>query len=493
MLEPLMRWLEWKLQALLIWTIKGICLGLWYVEKALAWLGEQIMTADAWNSIIDTLLNGLAATLPDTLRSVLFGTGGGLFYLALMAVSILLVVPQLVKQQQRPVQLERVLGWSMVVTVLFISSTVGYDAITLVEGTRMETVTGIISGWGAGSVTDLVANPMSATTSEVNVSDLSLPAAFEAEYFPEPSAYEVVEIVFYDAPLLGTNSSTVNIETAESLTYRIGQASLAIILTILNLIPTVLVVILTLTFAALTASALVLILFFLLALPIGLFEVGGAVISQIASRYLLIWALSIFVSTFPAILLGIAELTLTPPVTLTGLFTYLAILIVAVIAVHHVAKWVYHVATDSFAVIGQTVNAALTPYAYGVTNPTANQLPPGYAAAIMGGAALGGVVPYAASYGLHQAAQNMGHGLATAAGMWGGDRFERWRSGRGQQTQSGSSQTVMATQHRESGLVPLGSQGSATTAMATTSTAVTPPRTHHHVFAYLDEPDVVQG
>ena len=32
-----------------------------------------------------------------------------------------------------------------------------------------------------------------------------------------------------------------------------------------------------------------------------------------------------------------------------------------------------------------------------------------------------------------------------------------------------------------------------TTAMATTSTAVTPPRTHHHVFAYLDEPDVVQG
>ena len=55
-------------------------------------------------------------------------------------------------------------------------------------------------------------------------------------------------------------------------------------------------------------------------------------ISQIASRYLLIWALSIFVSTFPAILLGIAELTLTPPVTLPGLFTYLAILIVAVIA-----------------------------------------------------------------------------------------------------------------------------------------------------------------
>lgn len=469
MLEALIIWLEALIKTALIWTIRGMALAIWYVEKAAAWVSEQIITSTIWETIVADLLTTLGASLPDTLRSVLFGTGGGLFYIALIGVSIVLVVPHLLKNGNQPVRFERVMGWSMLVIVMFISSTIGYDAISNIEQLRMQTISGISSGWGAGTVSDFVARPMSATAVEINVNEFLLPAAFAAEYFPEPTAYEVIEIIFYDAPIIGTNSATVTVETDESLAFRITQASLGIVITIINLIPTMMVVILALSFATLTASALVLILFFLLALPVGLFEIGGALLSQIASRYVVVWALSIFIATFPAMMLGVAELTLTPPVTLPDLFTYAAVLLVAIVAVQHVAKWVFQVVTDIFAGIGQTINTTLMPQMYGSylgPTPTPSQVPAA-AATIMGAATVSGLAPGIISSQVGNAIYGTAGAVAVA-----GTAVAGWAYGKRQNQTQPNGQTAETTSEN-------------------TQLVTQTPQTH--VFAYLDDPDVIEG
>ena len=420
MFEPIVIWLEWKLKVFLVWLMQALSLGIWYIEKACAWLVDQIINNTIWETIVDALVSSMSASMPDSLRTILFGTGGGLFYICLMIIALTMIMPYVFRQGQPVIQLERLFAWSVLVIALFISSTSGYDAIALIEGARQDTIQGIASSWGSGNTSDFVARPMSATAAEINVTTFELPAAFEATYFPAATAYETEEIVFYDAPLIGSNISTFLVETEASLQHRIAQASLGLVLVILNLIPTAMVIILGLTFAALTASALILIIFFVTALPLGIFEAGGNLLAQITTRYLTIWLLSIFVSIFPAMLLGVAELTLTPPVTMPGLFTYIAILVVAVIAMQHLAKWVYQVSMEGFSSIGQSLNSTIQPYAYGGNMrqplPRPDRLPPAYANAALGGAAAAAAFP-------HLAGPALG-GTAVAGAAWLGNRLD---------------------------------------------------------------------
>ena len=423
MFEPIVIWIEWKLKAFLVWLMEGIALGLWYIEKACAWLADQIITNTVWETIVDSLVTSMSTSMPASLRTLLFGTGGGLFYIALMLISLTMIMPYFFQKGQQVIQLERLFAWSILVIALFISSTAGYDAIGLIETTRQDTIAGITSSWGTGNTSDFVARPMSATAAEINITEFELPAAFVSTYFPDPTGYNTETIVFYDAPLIGSNTSTFLVETEVSMSHRIAQGSLGLVLAILNLIPMAMVVILGLTFAMLTASALILIIFFVVALPLGIFEAGGNLLAQIATRYMTIWLLSIFISIFPSMLLGVAELTLSPPVTLTGLFTYIAILIVAVIATHHLAKWVYQISVEGFAVIGQSINATLQPYAYGGDIrhrlPGVDYLPPSYANASLGGAAAAAALPHVAGPAL---------AASTIAGsFWLGSRFDRGR------------------------------------------------------------------
>ena len=53
MFEPIVIWREWKLKVFLVWLMKGISLGLWYIEKACAWLADQIITNTVWETIVD--------------------------------------------------------------------------------------------------------------------------------------------------------------------------------------------------------------------------------------------------------------------------------------------------------------------------------------------------------------------------------------------------------------------------------------------------------
>ena len=102
-------WLIVQLRTLLIAAVRGVCLGLWYVEKAVGWLADQIVGSTIWHALSESILTDLGAAMPTVLRDLMFGTGGGLFYLAVFLVGMTLIVPYLAKQSQ-VVELPRVLG-----------------------------------------------------------------------------------------------------------------------------------------------------------------------------------------------------------------------------------------------------------------------------------------------------------------------------------------------------------------------------------------------
>ncbi|MEM7802471.1 MAG: hypothetical protein AAF633_24975, partial [Chloroflexota bacterium] len=405
MLGPLIQWIQCQFQNLLILIVRGVSVGLWYVEKVIAWLADQIVSGDIWDTIVEGLLTGMGESMPTTLRSVMFGTGGGIFYLAIMFLGLIFIMPHLMRESKM-MELPRVLGWAIFITALFISSTAGYDLIAMIEGARMEMMT-TVAGVGGAPISSLVGTPMSATEAEINVTEFALPAAYQDEYFPDPTGFETLELVFYDNFIMGSNTATLLVEEADSLAFRQRQALLGMVLVILNIIPTGMVLILMLSFAALTAGSLVLIIFFVICLPAGLFEIGMEIVKQVIGRYVLVWVVSLLLAIFPSAVLGLADITLTPPVTLTGLFTYVGVLLVAVYATFHVARWVVSIFTESFLQIGHSINAALIPYAYGGYGergysmggvPRPDQLPPRYAMGTVGAAAAVGAVGAAPPY-----------------------------------------------------------------------------------------------
>ncbi len=411
-------WLIVQLRTLLIAAVRGVCLGLWYVEKAVGWLADQIVGSTIWHALSESILTDLGAAMPTVLRDMMFGTGGGLFYLAVFLVGMTLIVPYLMRQSQ-VVELPRVLGWAIFVSALFVSSTTGYDLLWMVEEARLEMMATLAGGGAGGNVSNLVAAPMSATAGEIDVTTFALPAAFEAQFFPPPSSFRTETLTLWDNLVMGTFELTFTIEEEASLDTRQEQAALGIVLSILALIPTAMVGILAGAYAVLTAGALTLLLFFVLALPAGLFEVGMQILSQIGMRYVLIWALSLLLALFPQVVLGIAALTLTPPVTMTALFTYIAILLVAVYATFHVAQWCLTVAKESFGAIGHAINAALVPMAYGGYGERGYAMTPTPRPAPLGGLITAGVGLAAMNY------PSLATGVAAAAAVPFVRRFGR--------------------------------------------------------------------
>ena len=91
------------------------------------------------------MVTALSADLPPVLRNILFGAGGGLFYMALILAGLCRIVPQLMNYGRRIVELGRILLMSVLVITLFISSTAGYDFIIGIEMARQDlssTITG---------------------------------------------------------------------------------------------------------------------------------------------------------------------------------------------------------------------------------------------------------------------------------------------------------------------------------------------------------------
>ena len=81
MFDPITAWIEWKVQAGIIALVKAACNAVWYVQKVIGWLGDQMMSSTAWQTVLNSMFASIKATMPATLRTLMFGVGGGLFYL----------------------------------------------------------------------------------------------------------------------------------------------------------------------------------------------------------------------------------------------------------------------------------------------------------------------------------------------------------------------------------------------------------------------------
>ncbi|MCK5922778.1 MAG: hypothetical protein KAG66_17680, partial [Methylococcales bacterium] len=178
------------------------------------------------------------------------------------------------------------------------------------------------------------------------------------------------------------------------------------------------------------------------------------------------------IGAFPAILINTAELLLAPPVTLSRLFTYILLLIIALLASTHISKIIFRAATASFSLIGHSINAAATPFADGVNLPRPRRAAPLGASATIAGSLLTGTAIAATTPYLGALAAK-GAFAATAGGaMAFGSAAYRRRRGKG----SNTGRQVAVYGEPQNG------------AMATQAT---PQRTH--VFAYLDDPNMVEG
>ena len=376
--QVLMEWLQMQSNNLIIGLTRGMAQSLWYVEKVIAFLSDQITTSAIWRDAMDQMVTSLSNELPPVLRNILFGAGGGLFYMALILAGMFLIVPQLMQYGRRLVELDRILLMSLLVIALFISSTAGYNFIIGIETARQDlsaTVTGAFAG--SGSLSQLIAAPMQASSAEVvAIGDFNLPAIYTDTYFPAPTEFNTVEIVFYDNWVMGRSAFELQIESPASQLARRQSATQGVLIAAITLAPAWIVILITIAFAALTAVALVLIIFFLVSLPMGLFEYGATILGQIGRKYIFVWMLSLLMSVFPSVLLGVSEVTLSDTPTLTNLITYISVLVIVQLAVLYTVQMVFRTLTTTFETVSASLRTAVAPHATGVPLPmTQRSLP----------------------------------------------------------------------------------------------------------------------
>ena len=77
--QVLMEWLQMQSNNLIIGITRGMAQSLWYVEKLIAFLSDQITTSTIWRDAMAQMVTVLSADLPPVLRNILFGAGGGLW------------------------------------------------------------------------------------------------------------------------------------------------------------------------------------------------------------------------------------------------------------------------------------------------------------------------------------------------------------------------------------------------------------------------------
>lgn len=381
-------------------TVATLC---WFLEKVAAGCMRFLTEENLWELLLAGVLDTLQETMPGILGSVIFGGNGGVgvLYLALMLSGLLLMIPAL--SNTRLVDAGRAITWGVVLGALFISSVWGFDLIRYIEGMRQGMAALVVEGIG-GDTADLdalVRTPMYATEGEVQTFDFTLPDQFEDHYFdsPEfPQDYTDYEMVLGVWPVQHT--WTIWVESQGSQAERRADAQTALAVAGLTLIPATVLLLFGLIFAALAAAALVLILFFVVALPLGFFEFGTTLLSRIVRQYVYLVAITLLAVVVMALLVASNQLTIegsAPETAPTVLMSKIPILLVVTLALSYVSSMARSTMSDSFGVVSGSLQASFA------SLNASGRMPAG-----------SGVLSDAA-----QAALNV-TGAATMAGMTGG-------------------------------------------------------------------------
>lgn len=398
--------------AMLIGVMHGITAGIWYIEKLIAVIIDRVVSGALWANLTDTIILNLKTNAPTVLRDVLLGTGSGmgLLYLACFFVGVGLIVPVLSVQGQKIARFEHVVVYVVFIAALFLpANTSGYDLIGEVEKTRQSVSQSVAGGFSTGGLSALVADPLSATAAEMDLGVVALPAVFSARYYPGAISTTTYQVDAFET-LAGCHICfELEVEDKPSRDTRREVAGQGLIVAVLNLLPAVFVMMLGAVSLMLTASAWVLILFFIFSIPIGLFEFGSVIQGRIATRYIFIWSLTILTSGLSGVVAGLARNQFTAPnpgdtfsVLMDGLAEYTVLMALAILLVWYVVQIAWKTMTSSFDTVQQSLRASLAPMASesGVAMPTTSSRP-ALAAPALTAAAL--AAPAIVTAGMHMA------------------------------------------------------------------------------------------
>ncbi len=345
---------EWGV-TLAISVISIVTMVVWFLDRAALALFE-LVTGGTWLLDLKTnFIDGISSFLPDVLRDTAFGPAG-LMYLALVLAGILMTIPIMAQGMNKLAKPGRVMTWGVLLSVLFVSGTVGYDLLDKIETMRQDMMQTTIGSDADYGVTKLVLVPMHAEESEaeLQLTDIStLPHQFVDTFFPEVEKIDIsVKVV--ESGWFGVVES--EIESPESKVARIAGAVLALFYSLLGFFAGIIVLLSGVTFVILGVAALFLILFLFAALPLGFFEFGETVLRMIVERYVHVVIYSLGVSIFIRLAGGMVD-QLPNLDDVSTLLEWLLLMIVFYVALHAIMKSSFGLLSASFMTFSSSIGA----------------------------------------------------------------------------------------------------------------------------------------
>lgn len=396
----------------------------WWIEKLVAAIVDFLMHTSIWQVLWTALMDGLRRLYGagGALERLMFGATG-LVFLAVGWAGISLMLPF----QARIARIEKVLLWSAIITSLFISAGTGFDLMNGIERQRVGIVE-MVLGTGDTQLNHLVAVPMRAQPSEMVDYSFALPAAFEAMYFPEAQTEER-EAIFRLGCIMGSPMQftvPLKVEPEASRSERQRLSGTGFMLALLTLAPAWVLGLFGLSFAVLSAAAMLLMVFFLATLPMVLFEFAEPIVLSVVRQYLYVFALTILVSVL-AVVLSAATLTAFPAGDFTPnvFITWLPLLLIVGLMMGRVSGLAWGAMTGSFSTVTTAVASVSSMAPAGGVGQEAKPLSSaGTVLATMGLAAVTGGAGAALVAGIGSAMRGTGVGRAAGqiAAATGGGR-----------------------------------------------------------------------
>ena len=400
--------------------VKSAAVALSQVIAVIAWIcaklvlvAYEMIVNGTWLEVFrNDLLGNMTRDMPQILKGISLGPTG-VMYFALALSGIVMIVPMVASGTDRLVRPERVIIWGILLSVLFISGTAGYDVVGLVEELRVDIVRQMLGGnTTTGAVENLLFTPMKATAAEkeLDIANLgAMPAGFVSAYYPVVVMEEVtVRLAESSAIFSGILNTTV--ETAASASARSNGATQALLYSVIELAAAAVILGFALAFIFLGIAALVLILFLMAALPLGFFEFGNVILTKIVERYVLIVTLSMVLALFMRVSGGL--MTALPNADSTsGVVEWLLLLGALFVSLYMIFGMAWKALTDSFSTFTNSVRLAT-----GMPSPAPGQGLISTAGRVATGAVVGALTGRGVMGALMGAAGGVGAGSGGGAG-----------------------------------------------------------------------------
>ena len=331
---------------------------IWLLDKVAMYIFDLIVNGGIWISIQDAMLSALSGFMPGVLGD-LIGGEDGLFYLALMVAGVGMTIPFF---KTRLVDPAHAVIWAVIILVLFVSGSAGYDVIGAVEGLRVEIMERIISSGNEADLNTIVTGPFGGGNLSLNNDTLlHLPESFSETYFPPAQGHITIRSVFIEIPMGLDAVADFELETKASLDARRDLAFVGLSLAMLSLVGAYSAFLFALIFAFLVTASLGLIIFLFAALPMGFFEFGRTVVAGIFNKYMEIVILSIGASIFVSIVVLALDLVTTSSSDIKQILEGVALMLPVIGVQHMFLGWAFSAMMSSKDVFRNSMQASFAP------------------------------------------------------------------------------------------------------------------------------------